>query len=141
MLVWGGQAGSLSTSQVEPSVCVGEQAMWSDWGLDRSPLDSPGFRRSRALGTGNLVLRAVGAPRELPLTSPRNQGLFGGRGLLSLSVKKFTAQPPPVWRRPGAYTPSPQNLWELGGDRPRPLDEVAGLEGAKLEFRALVDCP
>ena len=41
MFVQVGQAGSLGKSQC---VCV-ERAMWSDGGLDRSPLGGPGFGR------------------------------------------------------------------------------------------------
>ena len=95
--------------------------MWSDWGLDRSPLGGPVFRRQRAPGTGNSVHRAVGAPRELRL-HPHPLGTKGswGRWLLSLSRKKKCDSAFPTLEGAYGHTSSPPESLELGLSHPDP---------------------
>ena len=58
--------------------------------------------------------------------------------------KKFAAQPPILWRRLGARTPSPQNLWELRpsgsdpGTRGMAGGNKAGVQGT-TEWTAAVE--
>lgn len=97
--------------------------MWSDWGLGRSPLGGPVFRRQRAPGTGHSVHGAVGAPRELrpppPPPPARNQGLLGEVTAESVKKEKCDSAFPTL---EGAYghTPSPPESLELGLSHPDP---------------------